>query len=75
MNKYYDDSIIIDEERLPKMLKEYIAELKKYAEEDNDISYVFCFENFDAAIKGFVLDGKVTEKDYKLLILKYGGIY
>ena len=75
MDKYFDSSIIVDEENLPKILKEYIEELKRYAEEDNDISYALCFENFDAAIKGFVLNNKVSENDYKLLIRKYGGIY
>lgn len=74
MDKYIDNSIIIDEINLPKMLLDYIEQLKKYAKEDNDIKYILTFEDFESAIKGFVLNNKLTKADYDALIKKYGGV-
>lgn len=75
MDKYIDKTIIIEKSNLPKILLEYIKKLEDYAKKDDATMYLITFENFDSTIKGFVIDNKLTEKQYINLIRKYGGIY
>lgn len=74
MDRYINNNVIIDEKNLPKMLLDYIEQLKKYAKEDNDIKYILTYEDFESAIKGFVLNNKLTKANYDALVRKYGGV-
>lgn len=71
----YDESVVYDEVNLPLELKEYIAELKKYDEVKDWLSYDLKFDEFEAVIRGYLRKGIVSEYDYKKLIAKYGWLY
>lgn len=65
--------IEIDKSRLPQMLQEIIKQLEEYEKEDKWIMYEGKFETLDAMSKSFLLEGKITDEQYELLMKKYGG--
>ena len=56
---YIDHDIII-EETLPAMLQENIADLERYYAEDNWAEYLLLQELFEATVKQFCINGKIT---------------
>lgn len=65
--------IEIDKSRLPQMLQEIIKQLEEYEKEDKWIMYEGKFETLDAMSKSFLLEGKITDEQYEVLMKKYGG--
>lgn len=71
----YDETVEYDESNLPKELKEYIKELKEFDEKKDWLSYDLKFDEFEVIISLCLVNGKVSEYDYKKLIAKYGWLY
>ena len=71
----YDDRIIYDESHLPKQIKAYIAELKKYDEEKDWFHYDLKFDEFEVMLRICLNNHGITEYDYKKLTMKYGWLY
>lgn len=65
--------IEIDKSRLPQMLQEIIKQLEEYEKEDKWIMYEGKFETLEAVSKSFLLEGKITDEQYEVLMKKYGG--
>lgn len=55
------------------MLQEIIKQLEEYEKEDKWIMYEGKVETLDAMSKSFLLEGKITDEQYELLMKKYGG--
>ena len=71
----YDETVEYDESHLPKELKNYIAELKKYDEVKDWLSYDLKFDEFEMRTRAYLRENKITEYDYKKIIAKYGWLY
>lgn len=69
-NMYIDHDIII-EENLPAMLQEDIADLERYYAEDNWAEYGLLLELFEATVKQFCINGKITRSTGLKLLEKY----
>lgn len=67
---YIDHDIII-EEKLPVMLQEDIADLERYYAEDNWAEYLLLQELFEATVKQFCINGKITRSTGLKLLDKY----
>lgn len=65
--------IEIDKSKLPQMLQEIIKQLEEYEKEDKWIMYEGKFETLEAVSKSFLLEGKITDEQYEVLMKKYGG--
>lgn len=65
--------IEIDKNKLPKMLQNIIEQLEEYEREDKRIMYDGKFETLESMSKSFLLEGKITDEQYELLMRKYGG--
>lgn len=64
---YINKDIIIDED-LPQMLREDIADLERMYETDNWMEYGRTLELFEATVKQFCLQGRISrETGFKLL--------
>ena len=71
----YGETVEYDESNLPKELKEYIKELKEFDKKKDWLSYDLKFDEFEVIIRLFLVNGKVSENDYKKLVAKYGWLY
>ncbi len=71
----YDETVKYDESNLPRPLKEYIKELKKFDKTKDWLSYDLKFDEFEMVIRCYLRANRVTEYDYKKLIAKYGWLY
>ena len=75
-NKYIDHSIEFDYKNLPKEVQDLIIELENIEKNNGDwLEYDTKFDMLDIIAKDYIRYNKVTEKEYKTILLKYGGIY
>lgn len=74
MANYYDESVKIDENRLPDLLKEDIKKLKRLDDEEDDIQYIYALDDLESNAKSYVLANKIDINIFKKLMEKYGGI-
>ena len=65
--------IEINKSKLPKLLQDIIKQLEEYEKEDKWIMYDGLFEALETSSKSFLLEDKITEKQFDLLMKKYGG--
>lgn len=65
--------IKIDKSKLPQILQEIIKQLEEYERNDKWIMYEGKVETLEAMSKSFLLEGKITDEQYELLLKKYGG--
>lgn len=71
----YDHSIEYDYNKLPKSLIEIIKELEKYDKDGDWFNYDIKFPMLDVEAKSYLINGVISEYDYKTLLEKYGGLY
>ena len=71
----YDETVEYDESNLPEFLKEYIRELKELDEKKDWLGYDLKFDDFEVRIRICLVNGRVSEYDYKKLVAKYGWLY
>ncbi len=70
-----DHNIELDTSKLPKSVQNLIKDLEKYDAEDNWEMYDGISSTFYAVVKSLYASGVFSEKQYKLLLKKYGGEY
>ena len=71
----YDEFINYDEVNLPKPLKDYIKELKEFDKKRDWLSYDLKFDEFEMILRMYLRASRITERDYKILVAKYGWLY
>ena len=74
MANYYDESVKIDESKLPNLLKEDIKKLKELDNEEDDIQYIYALDDLESNAKSYVLVNKIDTNTFKKLMRKYGGM-
>lgn len=74
-DKLIDESIEFNISKLPKMLQDMIKELEEYEKNNDSIKYELYFEVVESVAKSFLLNHLITEKDFKIIEKKYGGLY
>ena len=71
----YDYNIEYDISKLPKTHQEIINELEEYDKEGDWFNYDIKFDLLEIEAKSYLLNNRITERDYKTLLKKYGGLY
>ena len=71
----YDYNIEYDISHLPELLQELINELESYDKEGDWFNYDLKFPELDINAKSYLINQRITEYDYKMILKKYGGIY
>ena len=74
MANYYDESVKINESKLPNLLKEDIKKLKELDNEEDDIQYIYALDDLESNAKSYVLVNKIDTNTFKKLMRKYGGM-
>ncbi len=68
----YLHDIEYDTSHLPSYLQEQIKNLEKYDEEDDWISYDMLFYALEGQLKNYLLNKRISEYDFKIIMRKYG---
>lgn len=68
-----DDKIVIDISRLPNLLIECIEKLEIYNKIKDEEMYIATLEILETTAKSYIIENKLSEKDYKEILRKYGG--
>lgn len=75
MANFIRDDIVIDVKEIPsQIIRNYIKNLEKYNNENDDISYDIIYDNMEPFMKQLVINGKMSETMYYKLEKKYGGV-
>lgn len=69
----YDHNIKFDIEHLPKSLQDDIKVLEKYSDEGDWINYDEYFSAVEGHLKNHLINKRITEYDFKIIMRKYGG--
>ncbi len=69
----YDHSIKYDTSHLPKFLQEEIKLLETYDKNNDFINYDALSSAMEGHLKNYLLNKKITERDFKIMMRKYGG--
>lgn len=72
MNKYYDEDILIDMTEFPKEIRLLIQELEQFSEQGDWLNYDSKFDELEIEAKSYVIQKQLSEKDYQLILRKYG---
>lgn len=68
----YDYNIEFDIEILPKDIQEIINELEELDKQGDWFNYDLKFPILEVQAKSYILNNKISEKDYNKLMRKYG---
>lgn len=68
----YDHGIEYDIKKLPKMLQELIEELEEYDKVGDWLNYDLKFEILEVQAKSYLRHNGIDEKDFNILMRKYG---
>ncbi len=71
----YDYNIKYDYSKLPNCLIELIKKLEMYDKNGDWFNYDLVFDELEITSKTLYSRGYITGYDYKMLLLKYGGLY
>lgn len=59
---FFDVNIKINLEELPSLLKNQYLELKGYYDTGDDLNFTMLVDTFEACIKNFAIENKITKK-------------
>ena len=68
-----DEKIIIDISKLPNLLIKCIEKLELYNRNKDEEMYMATLELLETTAKSYIIENKLSEKDYKDILKKYGG--
>ena len=68
----YDHSISFDKNKLTSFMKELVDELESYDKIGDWFNYDIKFEILESEGKNCIINGRLTEEDYNILMKKYG---
>lgn len=68
-----DESIVINVSKLPNLLIECIEKLEFYNKSNDEEMYIATLELLETTAKSYIIENKLSEKDYKIILKKYGG--
>ena len=69
---YLDSNIILDERKLPQMLKDDFSELERFYKDGDWFNYGLMLENSVPSIKAFYANGTIDSDMFKLIRRKFG---
>jgi len=69
---YLDSNIILNNAKLPQMLKDDFSDLEKYYQKDDWFNYGLTLENSVPSIKAFYANGTIDSETFKLIRRKFG---
>ena len=69
---YLNKSLIIDESKLPQMLKDDFSNLEKYYDSGDWFNYGILLENTVPSIKAFYMNGTIDNAMFSLIRQKFG---
>lgn len=68
-----DEKVTINKLNLPKLLIDCIEKLEFYNKINDEQMYLATLEILETTAKSYVIENKLSEKDYKDILRKYGG--
>ena len=68
-----DEKITISKSKLPKLINDCIQKLEYYNQINDEDMYYSTLELLETTAKSYVLEKKLSEKDYNIILRKYGG--
>lgn len=70
----YDYNIKYDYSNLPKDLQELIHLLEEYDKTRDWFNYDLKYDELEVDAKSYLISGRISEYDFKMITRKYGGI-
>ena len=70
-----DHTINLDIASLPKLLENTIKEMEEYEKKGEWIMYDGLFEGLESFAKSALLEHRISDTQYDLILKKYGGKY
>ena len=67
-----DEKITISKSKLPKLINDCIQKLEYYNQINDEDMYYSTLELLETTAKSYVLEKKLSEKDYNIILRKYG---
>ncbi len=68
-----DEKIVINKVNLPKLIIDCIEKLEYYNKLKDEEMYYGTLELLETTAKSYILANKLSEKDYDIILKKYGG--
>ena len=68
-----DEKIKLDIATFPKLIIDCIKQLEYYNKTNDEEMYLTTLELLETTAKSFVLNNKLSEEDYRIILRKYGG--
>ena len=69
---YFDSEIILDNDKLPQMLKDDFSDLERYYKSGDWFNYGLTLENSVPSIKAFFANGTIDGEMFKQIRRKFG---
>ncbi len=68
-----DENVKINKSNLPKLIIDCIEKLEYYYQTNDEDMYYLALEQLETTAKSYVIDNKLSEKEYNIILRKYGG--
>ncbi len=68
-----DNEIMLDISKLPQLLIDCIKKLEYYDKINDEDMYIATLEVLETTAKSYVLENKLSKKEYKIILKKFAG--